>query len=734
MAVDPIDISSAANRPTTDGMPVGQIIKLPIAPSDVRVDPQGAKPAEIVNDDAAATVVWMDYQKAMNYLDQNSWLMEWQFIDYMYQSPNYDRDWRSSANRPARISRFDVAVNRNTMSRKVRRALFADSQWFILEGRGKLAGDKDQEKILSAWTELFTVLCDRADLDYQMRLFSECLTLQGTGLAIPQWETKTVIHTTRKRKKKPPKIKVPIGPEKTVNTWESDTFTAVDVKVEESWPSFEYRRLGTTVYNEKWRHPNKPELSGFPRIDIDYVNFQDLQQLRELDCYKSIPSDEDLKKFFFANPHESADPGTGVMQNLNTNSSVVLHAEGGHAQVSEDPTQKPLMKLAYWDEFFVKEMLVFQGRRLIIRSGPHGIGDHAAGYTANWFNVENSGYGFGTGRMNVGDQRMTQGVLNEVLKMIAFPLNAPLLYDKTSGNAPTQNAIAGLATFLGVDTGRSGDINKALGFLKLPEIPTEAWKIYQLAHDGGQNVVGADETTAQGQMGGPKTSFGRTATGAGRLASMADEQIADVVEQLERVLSRFLEFLWKMVLEEMPVKEIRDILSDKFGKAILDEIDSEQFFNAKFSIKVLCGQKLAAKAAIAQLIPFLLQIIQQPQLLQFLHQIGMTVNFKTIEDLFMRMSELAGREDIFIAMTEAQKQQLQAMQPGVQQTQGKVAVEKVKGANKLADTKAKGAVDLQTHIADKAMDHVTGDVPLELAESRLARNTDLNELQTGIGA
>lgn len=726
-------IVTSANRPTADGMPVGQVIKLPIAPSDIEVSAGGAKPPAIVNDDAAATIVWMDYQKAMTYLDQNSWLMEWQFIDYMYQSPNYDRDWRSSANRPARISRFDVAINRNTMSRKVRRALFADSQWFILESRGKLAGDKDQEKILSAWTELFTILCDRADLDYQMRLFIETQTLQGTAIAVPQWEVRTVVHSTRRRKKKPPKIPVPIGPPKTINTWDSDTFIVSDKKVKESWPSFEYRRLGTTLYNEKWRHPNKPELSGFPRIDIDYVTFQDLQQLRELDCYENIPGDEDLKTFFFANPHESADPGTQVAQNMNTNSSVVVHAEGEHVQSSENPLEKPLMKIAYWNEYDVIEMLVFNGRKLIIRNGAHGIGDHAAGYSATWFNIENSGYGFGTGRMNVGDQRMTQGVLNEVLKMIAFPLNAPLLYDKATGDAPTQNAIAGLGTFLGVNTGRSGDINKALSFMKLPEIPPETWKIYQLAHDGGQNAVGADETTAQGQMGGPKTSFGRTATGAGRLASMADEQIADVVEQLERVLSRFLEFLWKMVLEEMPVKEIRDILSVKFGETILDEIDSEQFFNAKFSIKVLCGQKLAARAAIAQLIPFLLQIIQQPQLLQFLHQIGITVNFKEIEDLFMRMSELAGREDIFIAMTPEQKQMAMQMQPGVQQTQGKVAVEQTKGKNKLAEQEQKGKIDLQNTMVDKAMEHVVGDVPLELAESRLARNTDMTELQGGIG-
>jgi hypothetical protein len=721
-----------ASKITGDGMPIGNNIKLPIAPTDVKVTKDGSKSPEILSEDAAHTIIWSNYQKAMAYIDQNSWLMEWQYIDYMYQSPNFDRDW-ATGGRTARISRFDVANNRNTMSCQTRRALFADEQWFILEPRGKIAGNPDAEKIMSAWTEIFSVLSDRADLDYNMRLFIECQTLQGTALAIPQWEQKKVKRETRTRDVQPPKVDMPAGPPKTVNTWASDKFKVITETVEESWPTFEYRRLGTTLYNEKWRHPNRPELSGFPRIDIDYVAFQDLQQLRELDCYKDIPSDEDLETFFFANPNENAEQGPEVATNMNSTSTVVVHATPENVQVSVNPLDKPLMKLAYWTEDRCMEELVYAGRHKIIRNDEHGIGDFAAGFSATWFNIENSGYGFGTGRQNVGDQRMTQGVLNEVLKMIAFPLSAPILYDKTSGNAPTQNQITGLGTMWGVDTGSSHDINKAMRFMEMPQIPPEAWKIYQLAHDGGQNAVGADETTMQGQMGGPKSSFGRTATGANRLSSKADEKISDPVEQLERVLSRWIQFLWKMVLEEMPIKEIREILSDKFGEAILDEIDSEKFMNAKFSIKILCGQKLAAKAAIAQLIPFLLQIVQQPQLLQFLHQKGWTINFKAIEDIFMRMSELAGRDDIFVKMTDDEKQMMQQTQPNAQKTQSEAQLQQLKDKGKLDQIQAKGQTDLQTNLVDKAMEHVVGDVPLELAESRLARNTDMTELQSGIG-
>src|SRR5215472_544624 len=153
-----------ARKPTADGMPLGQTLNLRIEQKQVTLDKSIAKEAALDND-AAASIAWQDYQKAMAWVDTNSWLLEWQYIDYLYQSPNYDRDWRTAANRPARISRFNVAKNRNTMSSQTRRAIFSDDKWFMLDPRGKLAGMADAEEYLNAWTELFLVLSERADLE-----------------------------------------------------------------------------------------------------------------------------------------------------------------------------------------------------------------------------------------------------------------------------------------------------------------------------------------------------------------------------------------------------------------------------------------------------------------------------------------------------------------------------------------------------------------------------------------
>jgi hypothetical protein len=728
------DTLEIATRITGDGMPIGHQLTPGILPTQVEIKP-GEVNAPKFDDNAAVTITWMDYQDAIQYLDENSWLAEWQYVDYAYQSPNYDRDWRAN-NRPARISRFLVAKNRNTMSTQVRRGIFGDSNPFLLEPRGKLAAAKDKdgeeqtERLLSAWTELFNVLNKRANFDYNFSLLIESQVLQGTGNAIPEWETRKRKIKTRRRKTPPVNIDMPVGPAKKVDTWKSDDFAVKDEVIEESLPTFEYRRLGTTVWARTWRTPGRPDLTGGYRIDIDYVNLQDLRKMRAQPCYKNIPDDEELKKFFLYNPNGDAETGSQLVQSMTNQSTTVLHAAGPNENVSQDPFKKPLLKIRRWDEDTVTEVLVYDGRKLCIRNEEHGIGDQAMGYSATWWNIENSGYGMGQGRLNVGDQRIEQGTLNEALKMIAFPLNAPVLYDRSSGNAPTQNTLVGLGTWLGVDTGRAGDVRKAVGFMEMPQVPPEAWQMLQYAHKSGENVSGADSISMQGNVNSPGSSAMRTATGVQRAGSKADDTVADPIAHLEWVIERWLNFLWDRVLEDMPIAEIRRILSDKFGEAILEQIDTEEFLGAEFNIKILAGQKLQAKAAILQLIPFLIQILSQPQLMEWLHQKGWTVNFKSIEDIFQRMSELQSWQDIFVRLTHEEMQSVQSMNQGAQRAQADVAKEKLRGQNELAKVQEQGKNAVQETILEKAIDRL-GPEQLLRTEATLERQADTTMLTGG---
>ena len=198
---------------------------------------------------------------------------------------------------------------------------------------------------------------------------------------------------------------------------------------------------------------------------------------------------------------------------------MVTHAEGRNRATDKDPLKQVLMLLEQWDNRTVKAVLCDEGRRLAIRNEDHNF-KRIPHVTATWWPIDNCGYGMGIGRLNSGDQRINQGVINEALKMIAYPMNAPILYDAGSENAPTQNLIARTGGFWGVRPGPSGDVNKAVGFMKMPDVPTDAWKMLELTQKGGEGSERREFADAARQPG--RAGFERGAHGDRRRADRGD--------------------------------------------------------------------------------------------------------------------------------------------------------------------------------------------------------------------
>lgn len=704
-------------------MPRGNDIGYAIREGDVTLTEGNALGPEFT-DDAAATIVWGNYQKARAYLEENSWLLNWQEVDILFQSPSGDTGGRAGERAP-RISRFLVAKNSTTMARQTKRAIFAEQVPFLLRPTSV-----SSQAHVDAWTALLTKLCKRADFEYNAKLLINCQALQGTGIGKAGWEERTVERKVRKRVKQAPSIPQPLGGNKQVPTKESDEFETVPEKQTESWPFFEYRRLGTTLFDPKWKTPNRPDLSANYAIDIDFVTLADLQEMRQMECYKNIPGDDILKNYFIGNPAADASSASDVATSFTSQSGGVAHAQADQVQSSVNPFDRPLMIIEQWTDNNVHALLCYDGRYLTIRNESHSLG-RIPHMTAVWWAIENAGYGIGTGRLTAGDQRINQGVLNEALKMIAYPMNAPII-TRRGDNAPTQNTIVGLGRWLSLDIPPGEDVRKAAAYLDTPEIPPDAWRMIAMSQQSGEDLTGANSTFAQGNLGGPGSSAARTATGAGRIASKADENIADPVDAVvEGVIVPFIEFLITMVKERMPLQEIRDILSEKFAAAIIDAIDFEQFLNARFEVDVLAGQRLQAKAGIQQLIPFMLQITQQPQILEYLHQRGETVDFKAMLDLFIQVSELQQQPDIFRPLTDQEKQQIGATNPNAARAAASAQVEQIKGQNQQAAIKAKGEVDLTNKAAEIAMEKAAGAGALERAQGLEERKTDEHLLERG---
>jgi hypothetical protein len=311
-------------------------------------------------------------------------------------------------------------------------------------------------------------------------------------------------------------------------------------------------------------------------------------------------------------------------------------------------------------------------------------------------------------------------------------MNAPLVHDR-GVNAPTQNVIQRFGGFWPLDLPPGSDIRKAVGYLETPPVSKDAYEWLTLSQQSADAIPGANAPFMQGNLGGPGSSAARTATGASRIANKADDSIADPVDAVaEGVIVPTILFLIKMVKEKMPLEEIRRILKRDKAKIILTSVEQEQFLDAEFEVDVLAGQRLAAKQGIQQLIPFMLQVVQQPQLLQFLHEEGKTVDFDVMLDLFLQMSELAQQPDIFRDMTPKELQQQQQQNPVAQKVQGAAALEQAKTQGKVQQIQAKGEVDLGNKAAELAMQKTSDGLPLERAEGLAERGADEKILQAGM--
>ena len=723
-------------------MPVGSLMALPLRQSEVTTTEGNERPA-VWSDDATANLVWNDYQRAKAYVEaeNTAWLLEWQETDILYQSPIPYRFERLQTGRPARVPRFLVAKMTRTLARGVKRSLFAEQYPFLLR-----PGARGTQAQADAWTYLIGVLLKRMKFQYHGGLQINGQTLFGTGLGKFGWDERTVTKKTRKRKKPPESIEMPSG-SATVPTEASDDFAAQSTTVTESYPFYEYRKLGTTLFDPKWCTPDLPEESAGYCVDIDYVNFYDLQEMRQLSCYQEkkgkgedgaetilsagIPDEETLKQYFFQKSQGSAPMGSQTEDMMSSMGSMVTHAAARNRATSIDPLATPLMLIERWDDRSVKTILCYEGEKLVIRNEEHDLGSmcHTA---CCWWPIENCGYGMGVGRIVGPDQRVNQGVLNEMLKMIAYPFNAPILYSRGSENAPTQNTVWRMGGYQAVDPGPSGDVRKGMAFMEMPAIPREAFEFIEMSQRGAEELSGADAQMQQGSLNG-KQGATRSSFGAQRMAAMSDQNIADPVDSFANgALIPVIEFLIRMVKTRMPVKEIRQILSDKYSTEIMKVLDLEQMLDAEFEVAVLAGQKLAAKQGIQQVIPFYLQLLEQPQILEYYHQIGKTVDFAAMEDIFMAVSELTQQPDIIRAMTPRERAQYKQNNPNMQKVQAAVAQEQVRGKNKLAEVAAKNTGEIQKTVVDKALDKLAGGEPLDLAEGRLLRNDDQAALEGGL--
>ena len=681
----------------------------PVLPRDVSTPPTFT-PNPKYTDEAVLSIVCQDFDRYESWLSDKKWVLHWNESDILYQSPRTFSQFENSTVTKSNVSRFNVAKQCNSLSPAISGAIFSDPTPFEIRPRPNV-----QQNTARAWKALIEVLLELCDFKQELTYGIEGMVNQGTVIFKIGWETYTKIEKHYVRKTAPKQVHLPLGGAPIdLYVKGSDEFEVVEEEVICNRPFIQKCELGTVFVNPKWRAPNQMWRAGNV-IEEKWLTYDDLKKLRQNPEY-DIPDDDTLR-YIFLSDNEDIVQQNSVDQSM-MNLPSVHHAERENAILSEDPLLKPMQLLEWWDEEQVRVVLQ---RKVVIRNDLHEM-PCIPYLSANFWNIENAGFGLGVGRIAGSDQRVDQGAINAALDIIAYAVQPETIISR-GANIPTQEHRRRLGGIRVVD----GDASKAVTLVPQPIVPPDAWRAIQVANQTADATTGADQAAVQGSLPGRGSSVGRSGTGAAMLQAASQGRLQAPVERvIDGVLLPFLKYLWAMVKERMPVKEIRQILGDQMTDDLT--VDMNDFFNADIKFDTLAGTRLAARTRMAQALPFLLEVFGNQALVTQMGQIGWKVNVMEMVAMVMDVSEWKNKRDLVVPMTDEEKQSMAQQNPAMikAQTDSQLLQQKHQNDMELQNQKD------QARIASKSIDAAGKKLiesPLERASSFAQRVADERGIQ-----
>jgi hypothetical protein len=312
--------------------------------------------------------------------------------------------------------------------------------------------------------------------------------------------------------------------------------------------------------------------------------------------------------------------------------------------------------------------LCFGGHNILIRNEENPYGKIPF-FSFNWRNIPDCFYGQGLGLLIGSEQIVEQGVTNLAMDLLAYCLS-PMAVRKKGYNTLTQNLTWRQGGVIDVEE----DVEKAFKFLQMPNVPSEAWTFIQQAQAAGAMTPGANEQVGMGAgAAGIKTTGMRSGTGAAAVvqanASRLDGPSGRFVRQV------FTPWLYQMDdLDNslMPTSIIKDILGEELGKPyLIDHMpDHIEYREAKIEYEVLAGSKLGAKKEMAQALPIIIQLLNNPTFVANANDAGYQFDAPAIFKAFTDAAGWKFSQNFLRKMTPQESQRHQANSPAnLQQAQ-----------------------------------------------------------------
>ena len=553
---------------------------------------------------AAVKLVLEDTNRADNFININQWASGWALADMLYQSPSSESAFDGGSLTKASVSKYMLSNHISSIVPKLIGGLFYESPPFLL----RPSPDTSPE-VVQAKTALFTFQLTQMQFKEEVERTIEQMSLLGTG--IMKWGYSEYKTTIKKYKRAGDKtlLQLPGQEPKFLDNPQSDTHQIEYKERTISHPWIKFCDIRTVLIDPSLRVGDIRKAKWV--VYRDYATFQDLDRLRGVEGYE-IPSEAVLKSMFL-NSTASAGPDNISMTLPAGMMGYLQHALPRNRKTSADPLAAPMEILELWDSERVIVVLAYNGHNILIRNEANPYGKIPF-MSANWRNIPDSFYGQGLGLLIGSEQIVEQGITNLALDLLAYGLQ-PTAVRKKGFNTPTQNVSWSQGGIIDVEE----DVDKAFKFLQMPGTPPEAWQFIAQAQSSGAATSGANEQVIQGAgAAGVKTTGMRSGTGAAAVvqanASRLDGPEGRFVGQV------FVPWLYQMDdldNDLLPTEVMHQVLGDKLGKTYTDnKIDHIEFRSASIEYEVLAGANLGAKKEMAQFLPIVIQLINNPTFVQ----------------------------------------------------------------------------------------------------------------------
>jgi hypothetical protein len=611
---------------------------------------------------------------AEKFIQAKQWALLWRDADLLYQSPRPMTVYENTYVLEPNVQRFTVAKVCNAVVPQLYKGLFYDDPPMLMRPR-----PGTPQEVVDAKTSLFSFILDDCQFKTQTKWGIEQMAHLGTGIWKWGYDWKEII--TFKRKATTLNL---VGGDPSGANLSASVPTDQPPNIDQSTkiiplPTFEWRPIDKVLVDPQL-NVSDIRKAGWA-IDVrywDWYQFDDMRKAIE-QAKKDGEDGEAISGWnFFSEPAIKAlwqSPTTApsmATDNAAYVKGIVHHAEEINQHISPDPLRTKLEVLEYWDK---NRRILVLNRKYVIYSGKNEF-KKIPFLSANWWNRPKAFYGMGLGLIVGQNQRVDQGTINAILKILSFGVN-PIYLRNRDDNAPTQMLRTGLGKIMSVT-----DVEKSYRLLDQPKVDGNLWQALAESEKATESSSGADQMLVQGSSAGPRTSMGRTAGGANILAGASATRLDGPLDNfIEQVFKPFLGLIDMLVFNVMSDAAILHILGKEMGEAFLKKLNLEEFHNAQIEYEVLAGASLAAKRTMAQSMVMLTQILDNPQIQQSLADINEEyIDFKPIIKMWLEASEWKNGNDIIKPMTPAMKAkraanskaammqaQMQAKQQGEQQ-------------------------------------------------------------------